>query len=95
MIIGNSGFQFLEAFHEIFLGRKIICVKWYHKETKQGDIISNGMKILLKKGKQGVITQLYSLFVQTCKAPISPYIQTVHKNPFKVFEDIPITHPPI
>ena len=53
------------------------------------------MTTLLKKGKQGVITQLYSLYVQTCKAPISPDIQRVLKNTSKVFEDIPISHPPI
>ena len=57
--------------------------------------ICNGITTLLKKGKQGVITQLYSLDVQTCKAPISPDIQRVLKNPSKVFEDIPISHPPI
>ena len=34
-------------------------------------ISSNGMTTLLKKAKQGVITQLYSLDVQTCKAHIS------------------------
>ena len=53
------------------------------------------MTILLTKGKQGVITQLYSLYVQTCKAPISPDIQRVLKNPSKIFEDIQISHPPI
>ena len=53
------------------------------------------MTKLLKKGKQGVITQLYSLYVQTCKALISPDIQRVLKYPSKVFEDIPIIHPPI
>ena len=53
------------------------------------------MTTLLKKGKQGVNTQLYSLYVQTCKAPISPDIQRVLKNPSKAFEDIPISHPPI
>ena len=53
------------------------------------------MTTLLKKGKQGVIIQLYSLDVQTCKAPISLDIQRVLKNPSNVFEDIPITRPPI
>ena len=59
------------------------------------EINSNSMTTLLKKGKQGVITQLYSLDVQTCKALISPDIEGVLKNPSKVFEDIPISHPPI
>ena len=58
-------------------------------------INSNGMKTLLKKGKQGVNTQLYSQDVQTCKALISPDIQRILKNPSKVFEGIPISHPPI
>ena len=53
------------------------------------------MTKLLKKGKKCVITQLYSLDVQTCNAPISPYIQRVLKNPSKLFEYIPISHPPI
>ena len=58
-------------------------------------ISSNGMATLLKNGKKCVNTQLYSLYVQTCKAPISPDIQRVLKNPSKVFKDIPIIHPPI
>ena len=53
------------------------------------------MTTLLKRGKQGVITWLYSLYVQTCKDPISLDIQGALKNPSKVFEDIPISHPPI
>ena len=53
------------------------------------------MKKLLKKGKIGVSTKLYSLYVQTCKGPISPNIQRVLKNASKVFEDIPISHPTI
>ena len=53
------------------------------------------MTILLNKGKHGVNTQLYSLYVQTCKDLISLDIQRVLKNPSKVFEDIPISHPPI
>ena len=58
-------------------------------------IISNGKTTLLKKGKQGVITQLYSLDVQTRKAPTSLDIQTVLKKHSKVFEYIPISHSPI
>ena len=53
------------------------------------------MKTMLNKGKQGLITHLYSLDIQTCKAPIFPDIQMVLKNPSKVFEYIPISHPPI
>ena len=51
------------------------------------------MITLLKKGKQGVITQLFSLDVQTSKASISPYFQRVLNKPSKVFEDIPISLP--
>ena len=46
-------------------------------------IISNGMTTLLKKGKQGVNTQLNSLDVQTCKAPIFPDIQRFLKKSFQ------------
>ena len=53
------------------------------------------MTKLLNKIQQGVITQLFSLDVQTSKAPISPYFQRVLNNPSKIFEDIPITLPPI
>ena len=40
-------------------------------------ISSNGMKKLLKKGHQGVISQLCSLDVETSKPYISLYIQRV------------------
>ena len=36
-IIGNERFYFLRTFHKKFLGHKIILVKGYHKEAKQGD----------------------------------------------------------
>ena len=58
-------------------------------------INANGMTTLLNKGKQGVITQLYSLDVETCKSYISLDIQRVLKNPSKIFEDILVSHPPI
>ena len=35
--LGTTTFNFSEDFNEIFLGRKIICAKWHHRETKQGD----------------------------------------------------------
>ena len=34
--LGKMAFNF-QSFHEIFMGRKWIRVKWYHKKTKQGD----------------------------------------------------------
>ena len=53
------------------------------------------MKTLLNKLKQGVNTQLYSLYVQTLKAPISLDIQRVLNTTSKVFEDILTSHLPI
>ena len=44
---------------------------------------------LLKKGHQGVIAQLCSLYVQKSKSFISPNLQRVIDNHSKVFEDIP------
>ena len=47
------------------------------------------MTKLLKKGHQGVITQLCSLDVQTSKSSISPDLQRVIDKHSKVFENIP------
>jgi hypothetical protein len=57
-------------------------------------ISSNGMKKLLKKGHQGVISQLCSLDVQTSKPSISLYLQGIIDKHSKVFEDIPKGLPP-
>ena len=52
-------------------------------------ISSNGMTKLLKKGHQGVVAQLCSLYVQTSKFHIFPDLQMVINKDSKVFEDIP------
>jgi hypothetical protein len=62
---------------------------------KPGKVIScNGMTKLLKKGHQGVITQLCSLDVQTSKPSITQDIQRIIDKDSKVFEDIPKCLPP-
>jgi hypothetical protein len=61
---------------------------------KVTDIISYGMKKLLKKGHQGVIAQLCSLDVQTSKPYIPLDIQGIIDKHSKVFEDIPKGLPP-
>ena len=53
------------------------------------------MTKLLKKGHQGIVAQLCSLDVQTSNFPISPDIQRVINNIYKVFEDITKGIPPI
>jgi hypothetical protein len=52
------------------------------------------MKKLLKKGHQGVISQLCSINVQTSKPSIPLDIQGIIDNHSKVFEDIPKGIPP-
>lgn len=51
-------------------------------------ISSNGLKKLLKKGHKTVISQLWSLDVQTSKPPISLDLQRFIDKHSKVFEDI-------
>jgi hypothetical protein len=57
-------------------------------------ISSNGMTKLLKKGHQGVIVQLCSLYVQTSKPSIPLDIQGIIDMQSKLFEDIPRGLPP-
>ena len=52
------------------------------------------MKTLLKKGHQGVISQLCSLYVQTSKPSIPIDLQGIIDKHSKVFEDIPKDTPP-
>jgi hypothetical protein len=52
------------------------------------------MTKLLKKGHQGVISQLRSLDVQTSKSSIPLYLQGIIDKHSKVFEDIPKGLPP-
>ena len=49
---------------------------------------------MLKRGHQVVIAQLCSLYVQTYKTSISPYLQKVIYKHSKVFEDITKGLPP-
>jgi hypothetical protein len=57
-------------------------------------ISSNGMTKLLKKGHQGVISQLFSLDIQTSKTSIPQDLQGIIDKHSKVFEDIPKGIPP-
>jgi hypothetical protein len=57
-------------------------------------ISSNGMTKILKKGHQGVISQLCSLDVQTSKPSIPLDLQGIIDKNSKVFEDIPKGLPP-
>jgi hypothetical protein len=57
-------------------------------------VSSNGMTKLLKKGNNGVIVQLFSLYVQTYKPCIPLDIQGIIDKHSKVFEDIPRGLPP-
>eukprot|EP00253_Pinus_taeda_P015423 PITA_15423 len=57
-------------------------------------IIFNGITKLLKKEKQGIVSQLCSLEVQTSKSSISPDLQKFLENHSKVFET-PKVLPPI
>jgi hypothetical protein len=52
-------------------------------------VSSNGMNTLLKKGNQGVIVQLCSLYVQPSKPFIPLGIQGIIDNNSKLFEDLP------
>ena len=62
---------------------------------KPSKVIScHSMTKLLKKGHQGVITQLCSLDVQTYKSSISPDLQKVMDKHSKVFEDVSKDLPP-
>ena len=83
--------------------KKIMKFSWEGKEYELNGIIgkpskvisSNGMTKLLKKGHQGVVSQLFSLDVQTSKFPISLDLQGVINNNSKVFKYIPKCIPPI
>jgi hypothetical protein len=52
-------------------------------------IISNGMQKILKKGHQGVIVQIFLLYVQTSKPSLPLDIQRIIDKNSKLFEDIP------
>ena len=83
--LGTMDFNFQKNFMKF---------SWEGKEYELNGIIgkprnlisSNGMTKLLKKGHQGVVEQLCSLYVQTSKFPISPNLQRVLNNHSKTFE---------
>jgi hypothetical protein len=57
-------------------------------------ISSNNMTKLLKKGHQGVVTQLCSLYVQTSISSAPLDLQIVINNHSKVFGEMPKSLPP-
>jgi hypothetical protein len=81
-------FNFQELFMKFSLeGKEIELRDITRKPSKV--IRSNGMTKLLKKGNQGVVAQLCSLYFQTYKPSISLYLQGIIDKHSKVFEDIP------
>jgi hypothetical protein len=91
--LGTLTFNFEELFMKFSLEGKYIELRGI-KGKPSKVISSNGMKKLLKKGHQGVIVQLCSLYVQTTKTAIPLDLQGIIDNPSKVFEDIPKGLPP-
>jgi hypothetical protein len=91
--LGIVAFNFQELFRKFSLEGKEIELRGI--TGKPGKVISsNGITKLLKKGHQGVITQLFSLDVQTSKPSISLDLQGIIDKHSKVFEDIPKGLPP-
>ena len=93
-LLGIEYFNFQKNFHDFFMGKKEYDLNGITGKPSKV-ISSNGTTKLLKKGHQGVVSQLCSLDVQTSKFPISPYLQKVINKHSKVFEDIPKGLPPI
>jgi hypothetical protein len=101
VVLGMRWLQSLEAidfnFQELFMkfsleGKEIELRGITGKPGKV--IIYNGMKKLLKKGNQGIISQLSSLDVKTSKPSIPQDLQRIIDKHSKVFEDIPKGLPP-
>jgi hypothetical protein len=91
--LGTVDFNFQELFMKFSLEGKEIELRGII--GKPGKVISsNGMTKLLKKGHQGVISQLCSLDVQTSKPSIPQDLQRIIDKNSKVFEDIPKGLPP-
>jgi hypothetical protein len=91
--LGTMDFNFQELFMKCSLEGNKIELRGI--TGKPGKVISsNGMTKLLKKGHQGIIAQLFSLYVQTSKPSIPQDLQgSIDKNS-KLFEDIPKGLPP-
>ena len=91
--LGTIVFNFQEIFMKFSAEGKEVKLRGI--TGKPGKIISsNGMKKLLKKEQRGVIAQLHSLDVSILKSSISPDLQKVLDNHYKVFET-PKGLPPI
>jgi hypothetical protein len=85
--LGTMDFHFQERFMKFSLEGKEIELRGITGEL--GKVIrSNGMTKLLKKGYQGVISQLCSLDVQTSKPYIPLHLQGIIDKHSKVFEYI-------
>ena len=83
--LGTVAFNFEELFLKFFSEGKEVELRGIVGKT--GKIISsNVMKKLINKEKRGVIAQLCSLEVPTSKSYISPGLQNLLDNHFKVFE---------
>ena len=91
--LGTVAFNFQELFMKFSLEGKEIELRGITGKPDKV-IIYNGMKKLLKKGHQGVISQLCSLDFQTSKPSIPLYLQGIIDKHSKVFEDIPKCIPP-
>jgi hypothetical protein len=91
--LGTVAFNFQELFIKFSLEGKEIELRGITGEPSKV-ISSNGMTKLLKKGNQGVIAQLCSLYVQTSKPFILQYLQGIINKNSKLFEDIPKGLPP-
>jgi len=77
-------FNFQELFMKFSLeGKQIELSGITGKPSKV--ISSNAMKNLLKKGNQGVVVQLCSLYVQTSKPSIPLDLQVIIDKHSKVF----------
>jgi hypothetical protein len=91
--LGTMDFNFQELFMKFSLEGKEIELRGI--TWKPGKVISShGMTKLLKKGRQGIITQLCSLDVQISKPYIPQDLQRIIDKHSKVFEDIPKDLPP-
>jgi hypothetical protein len=91
--LGTMAFNFQELFMKFSLEGKKIELRGI--TGKPGKVISsNDMTKLLKKGHQGIISQLCSLDVQTSKPSIPQDLQRIIDKHSKVFEDIPKALPP-
>jgi hypothetical protein len=86
--LGTVAFNFQELFMKFLLEGKEIELRGITRKPSKV-ISSNDMTKLLKKGHQGIITQLCSLDVQTSKPFIPQDLQRIIDKHSQVFEDNP------